>query len=71
MTKSLVDEVNEILERKLVESGLTHRGVRLSEDQEGSVRVYIGIQGYSMDEIPDPGIREVIRQAVAEWEGRK
>jgi hypothetical protein len=71
VTKSLVDEVNEILERKLVESGLTHRGVRLSEDQEGSVRVYIGIQGYSMDEIPDPDIREVIRQAVAEWEGRK
>jgi hypothetical protein len=71
VTKSLVDEVNEILERKLVESGLTHRGVRLSEDREGSVRVYIGIQGYSMDEIPDPDIREVIRQAVDEWEGRK
>jgi hypothetical protein len=71
VTKSLVDEVNEILERKLVESGLTHRGVRLSEDREGSVRVYIGIQGYSMDEIPDPDIREVIRQAVEEWEGRK
>jgi len=69
--KSLVDEVNEILERKLVESGLTQRGVRLSEDREGSVRVYIGIQSYMMNEIPDTEIREIIRQAVAEWEGRK
>ena len=69
-TKSLVDEVNEILERKLAETGLTNRGVRLSEDREGSVRVYIGLQGYTMDEIPDAEIREVIRQAVAEWEAR-
>lgn len=68
--KSLVDEVNEILERKLAESGLTHRGVRLSQDQHGSVRVYIGIQGYTMEDIPDADIREVIRQAVAEWESR-
>jgi hypothetical protein len=70
-SKSLVDEVNEILEVKLAESGLTHRGVRLSEGSGGSVRVYIGIQSYTMDEIPDAEIREVIRQAVAEWEDRK
>ena len=68
--KSLVDEVNEILERRLAEAGLTQRGVRLSGDREGSVRVYIGIQSYTLDEIPDADIREVIRQAVAEWEGR-
>jgi hypothetical protein len=69
--KSLVDEVNEILEQKLAESGLTHRGVRLSEDRDGSVRVYVGLQAYTLDEVPDPEVREVIRQAVAEWEGRK
>lgn len=68
--KSLVDEVNEILERRLAEAGLTQRGVRLSGDREGSVRVYIGIQSYTLDEIPDAEIREVIRQAVAEWEGQ-
>jgi hypothetical protein len=70
-TKSLVDEVNEILEQKLAESGLTHRGVRLNEDRDGSVRVYVGLQAYTLDEVPDPEIREVIRLAVAEWEGRK
>ncbi len=69
--KSLVDEVNEILEQKLAESGLINRGVRLNEDRDGSVRVYIGLQAYTLDEVPDPEVREVIRQAVAEWEGRK
>jgi hypothetical protein len=69
--KSLVDEVNEILEQKLAESGLTNRGVRLNEDRDGSVRVYIGLQAYTLDEVPDPEIRDLIRQAVAEWEGRK
>jgi len=44
--------------------------VRLSGDREGSVRVYIGIQSYTLDEIPDADIREVIRLAVAEWEGQ-
>lgn len=68
-TKSIVDEVNEILERKLSDSGLTQRGVRLSQDSQGSVRVYIGIQSYTMEEIPDPEIRELIREAVNEWEG--
>jgi hypothetical protein len=69
--KSLVDEVNEILEQKLAESGLTHRGVRLNEDRDGSVRVYVGLQAYTLDEVPDPEVQEVIRQAVAEWEERK
>jgi hypothetical protein len=70
-TKSLVDEVNEILEQKLAETGLTNRGVSLVEDRDGSVRVYVGLQGYALEDVPDPEVREVIRQAVSEWEGRK
>jgi len=70
--QTMVEQINSILDRKLVETLGVNRGVRLVEDAGGSVRVYIGVDSYpSIDEVPDPEIRRFIREAVAEWEATR
>jgi hypothetical protein len=69
---SMVEEINRILDRKLIETLGVNRGVRLAEGAGGTVRVYVGVDGYSsVDEVPDPEIRRFIREAVAEWEATR
>lgn len=68
---SMVEQINRILEGKLAGLPETARAVRLIEGPGGSVRIYIGVQSYSLDEVPDPTVRQLIREAVAEWEARQ
>ncbi|HET7011271.1 MAG TPA: hypothetical protein VFI11_10885 [Anaerolineales bacterium] len=68
---SMIEQINEILEKKLEASGNLPRGVRLAEGPGATVRVYVGVQAYSIEEVPDPSIRQLIRQAVAEWEASR
>lgn len=66
---SMVEQINEILERKLVELRGANPGIRMVESPGGPVRVYIGVESYeSIDAVPDEQIRGLIREAVAEWE---
>jgi hypothetical protein len=67
---SMIEQINMILEEKLAAAGSGTRGVRLAEGPGGVVRVFIGVNSYPMDEVPDPEVRQLIRQAVAEWEAR-
>jgi hypothetical protein len=64
----MIDQINTILERKLAESPQGLKGVRLVEGTGGALRVFVGLQSYAFDEVPDPEVRKVIREAVAEWE---
>ena len=68
---SMIEQINEILERKLTSAGNAPRGVRLAEGPGGTVRVFVGLQAYNMEEVPDPAVRQLIRQAVAEWEASR
>lgn len=65
---SVVEQIDAIVARKLVEAGMTTKAVRLVEAMDGTVKVYIGIQSYSVEEVPDPDVKRIIREAVAEWE---
>jgi hypothetical protein len=66
---SMVEQINEILERKLEERPQVKRGVRLAEGAGGGIKVYIGIDAYTaIDDVPDEDVRQLIRDAVAEWE---
>jgi hypothetical protein len=39
------------------------------EGPAGSIRVYLGVEGYdAIDDVPDPEVRRLIREAVSEWE---
>lgn len=67
--QSMVEQINHILERMQRDLPEARRGVRLVEGAGGSVRVYVGVDAYSsVDDVPDPDIRGLIRAAVAEWE---
>ncbi len=68
--KTMIEEINEILEQRS-EEGKAPLGLRLFEGPEGTVRVYVGVDSYEVDEVPDKKIRGVIKKAVAEWEARQ
>ncbi len=62
----MLEEINEILLRSL--AGTPDRGVRLFPDAVSGVKVLIGVKSYEIEEVPDEHIKDLIRQAVAEWE---
>ena len=69
--QSMIEQINDFLQQKLVESASSLKGVSLIESSEGTVKVLIGVQSYSIDEVPDPEVRQLIHEAVAAWEERQ
>jgi hypothetical protein len=69
--RSMVEQIDEILQELLVETSHAERAVRLMEGPDGTARVLIGIDNYSIEEVPDDEIQELIKQAVAEWEAAR
>lgn len=65
---NMIDAINTILEKKLAAAEDVPRAVRLVPDPTGGVRVLIGVKSYPLEEVPDEGIKHLIRQAVGEWE---
>jgi hypothetical protein len=68
---SMVEQINDILQHKLSEAFGSTRGIRLVEGAGGALRVYFGLQSYSLDDNPEPDVKRMIREAVAEWEAKK
>ena len=70
-SQSIVLQIDEILQEKLKNSSLEGHGIRLVELPGRGMAVVVGLQRYdSIEEVPDPEIREAIRQATSEWESR-
>lgn len=68
---SIVGQIDQILQARLVGSPLADRGVFLTQSPEGGVMVYIGLTKYlSIDEVPDAEVKAAIRAAIAEWENK-
>ena len=67
--KSIVGQINDILQENLPGTPLEAKGIRLSEDLRHGVIVWIGQQRFpGIDTVPDPEIQKAIRSAVSEWE---
>jgi hypothetical protein len=68
---SMVDQIDAILQARLIGTPLEERGIFLTQSPEGGVNVYVGLTRYSgMDEVPDPEIKAAIRAAITEWEDK-
>jgi hypothetical protein len=68
---SIVAQVDEILQEKLENNSLAKRGISMKDSLDGGLRVWVGIQQFtSIDEVPDPEIRQLLRESVEEWERR-
>ena len=66
---SVIDEVNDILQKKLAGSPLAGKGIHLMENHNNEIRFWVGLNSYDdVDEIPESEIRQIIDAAVKEWE---
>ena len=68
-TLSIVDQIDTVLQSRLITTPLAKSGIRLQESLEGGVEVYVGLQKYhAVNDVPDETIKAAIRAAIAEWE---
>lgn len=68
---SIVNQIDSVLQARLVGTPLEDRGVFLAQSPEGGVIVYVGLTKYmGVDEVPDPEIKAAIRAAILEWENK-
>jgi hypothetical protein len=66
---SIVQQIDMVLQGRLLGSPLAGRGIRLQESIQGGVEVYVGLNKFlAVDDVPDEDIKAVIRAAIAEWE---
>jgi len=66
---SIVQQIDTILQERMMDTPLAKQGIRLQESAQGGVEVYVGLQKFfSVDEVPDEVIKTAIRAAIAEWE---
>ncbi len=68
-TLSMVQQIDSVLQARLVGTPLAGQGIRLQESIQGGVEVYVGIKKFpTVDDVPDEAIKAAIRGAIAEWE---
>jgi hypothetical protein len=69
--KSIVEQIDEILQEKLALSAVRNKGVRLVEDAHKGVVVWVGLDHFDgVDQVTDPEVKALLRAAAAEWEAR-
>jgi hypothetical protein len=69
VNKSIVMQIEDILQDMLYDSPLRSRGIHLTEDPVRGVIVSVGGKQYEgIDSVPDPEVKAFIRSAVVAWE---
>ena len=69
--KSIVSQIDAILQLRIVGTPLQQKGIKLQESAEGGVLVWVGLEKFqSVDEVTDEAIKSAIRAAIVEWENR-
>jgi uncharacterized protein YajQ (UPF0234 family) len=68
--KSIVEQVDDILQEILAEKGLVSKNIRLTEMPNKGVIVWTGKEFYEgIDSVPDEEVKGLIKLAVKRWEG--
>ncbi len=67
--RSIVEQIDDILQDMLVTSPLASRGIHLHQDPKRGVIVQVGVDHYEgIDSVPDPEVKSLLKSAVAAWE---
>ncbi|MBT3321824.1 MAG: hypothetical protein HN392_06025 [Anaerolineae bacterium] len=68
---SMVEQIELILQENLKESPFAKHGVHLRASLSGELIFQVGLKEYKwLDEIPEQGIQDLIREAISEWENK-
>ena len=69
---TFIDEIEEILQKKIQDlSTPLPYAVHVTTREDGMLQIEVGLKKYGIpDDVPDSGVRELIRAAVREWERR-
>lgn len=67
------EEINDLIQQRLERwPDLLKEKVRLTTHEDGGLRIHVGLYTYkSMDDIPDPKARALIKDAIREWESSR
>ncbi len=66
---SIVGQIDEILQARLVNTPLAAQSIRLTESPEDGVIVWVGLQKFAgVGEVTDPEVKAIIQAAISEWE---
>lgn len=69
--KSIVEQINDVLQESLKSHPALSKGIRLTEDPRSGVVVWVGLEHYlGVDAVPDPQVKQILKEAVKEWERR-
>jgi hypothetical protein len=67
--KSMADQIDEVLQTKLAGTPLESRGITVSEIPAQGVVITLDGEKYpGVEAVPDEEVRNLLKQAVAEWE---
>lgn len=65
---SMIAQINDILSRKVQAMEGEDREIRLVEGLLGALEVRIGVEKFPITEVPYPDVRDLIQEAVSQWE---
>ena len=66
---SMIEQIDQILQLKLVNTPLASLGIKIQDVPDGGVVVIVGNNKYEgVGDVPDPEIKSLLQAAVAEWE---
>jgi len=69
--KSIVAQVDDILQERLADTPMGKKGISLQETPAGGMVIQVGMNKYEgIDAVPEAEIRQAIRSAVSEWENQ-
>lgn len=67
--KTIAGQISLIIEKMLVTSPIKEKGIKLIENEHQGVDVWIGLEKFDgIDAIPYPDVKQLIHEAVAQWE---
>jgi hypothetical protein len=66
---SIVEQIDAILQFRMMGTPLSRLDIRLQESHEGGVEVMVGRKKYdTVEDLPDVEVKAAIRKAIEEWE---
>jgi hypothetical protein len=65
---SMIVQINEIINQKVITIEGEERDIQLVEGLIGEVEVRVGLEKFPIDEVPYDDVRELIQEAVTQWE---